>query len=70
MNATELPSPGLVTGSHALRKEVARVITQAQLGSKLSPKQTTKQVKDLVVFFKACLAATKKLEVIEPKTKE
>lgn len=63
MNATQLPSPGLVTGSHALRKEVARVITQAQMSARLSPKQTTKQVEDLITFFKAALRETTKLRV-------
>lgn len=63
MNATQLPSPGLVTGSHALRKEVARVISQAQVSARLSPNKTTKQVEDLIVFFKAALRETKKLSV-------
>lgn len=67
MNTTDLPSPGLVTGSHALRKETAKVISQAEIGSRLSPGATTKQVKDLIVFFKASLAAVKRLEVRDNK---
>lgn len=61
MNATELPSPGLVTGSHALRKEVARVISQVQVASTMSTNSTQK-ADDLIIFFKAALNALKRIK--------
>lgn len=55
MIASNLPSPGILNNSQALRHEAAHAISRAEINAQLSPDSDT--AADLLVFFNACAAA-------------
>ena len=52
MKTTDVPTPGPVSNSFALRAEVVKALSTAQVQSRISPSSKTAQT--LGEFFRAC----------------
>lgn len=57
MRETTLPSPGILTWAHQLRRMAALAISAVEISSRHTPGGKSKQAKGLQTFFTACATA-------------
>jgi hypothetical protein len=64
MRITDVPSPGGVSNAFALRREMIRALSTAQVQSRVSP--TSKTAETLAAFLRACADTAEGLRPAAP----